>query len=67
MPIQLFFTSILNHLFAAPVDTLLGLVHVTPQYAQAPITNTFAMELLLFRHGWCRRRPMLPCRWVSRW
>jgi F-type H+-transporting ATPase subunit a len=47
MPTQLLFTSILNHLFAAPVDTLLALVHVTPQYAQAPITNTFAMELLV--------------------
>ncbi len=48
MPTQLFFTSILNRLFAAPVDRLLALVHVTPQYAQAPITNTFAMELLVF-------------------
>jgi F-type H+-transporting ATPase subunit a len=48
MPNQLFFTSILNHLFAAPVDRLLALVHVTPEYAQAPITNTFTMELLVF-------------------
>ena len=48
MPTQLFFTSILNHLFAAPVDRLLALVHVTPEYAQAPITNTFVMELLVF-------------------
>jgi F-type H+-transporting ATPase subunit a len=48
MPTQLFFTSILNHLFAAPVDRLLALVHVAPAYAQAPITNTFAMELLVF-------------------
>jgi F-type H+-transporting ATPase subunit a len=48
MPNQLFLTSILNHLFAAPVDKLLALVGVTPQYAQAPITNTFAMELLVF-------------------
>jgi F-type H+-transporting ATPase subunit a len=48
MPIQLFFTSILNHFFAAPVDRLLALMHVTPQYAQAPITNTFVMELLVF-------------------
>jgi F-type H+-transporting ATPase subunit a len=47
MPTQLFFTSILNHLFAAPVDALLALAHVTPQYADAPITNTFAMELLV--------------------
>lgn len=48
MPTQLFITSILNHLFAAPVDTFLALVHVTPKYSQAPITNTFAMELLVF-------------------
>jgi F-type H+-transporting ATPase subunit a len=48
MPTQLFLTSILNHLFAAPVDKLLALVHVTPDFAQAPITNTVAMELLAF-------------------
>lgn len=48
MPTQLFFTSILNNLFAAPVDRLLALVHVTPQYPQAPITNTFVMELMVF-------------------
>jgi F-type H+-transporting ATPase subunit a len=47
MPTQLFFTSILNHLFAAPVDRLLALVGVTPQYAQAPISNTLTMELLV--------------------
>jgi F-type H+-transporting ATPase subunit a len=48
MPTQLFLTSFLNHLFAAPVDKLLALVHVTPQYTEAPITNAFAMELLVF-------------------
>jgi len=48
MPNQLFFTSILNHLFAAPVDKVLALLHVTPEYASAPITNTFSMELLAF-------------------
>jgi len=47
MPTQLFFTSILNHLFAAPVDRLLALVGVTPVDALAPITNTVAMELLV--------------------
>jgi F-type H+-transporting ATPase subunit a len=47
MPTQLLFTSILNHLFAAPVDRLLALVGVTPQYAQAPISNTLTMELLV--------------------
>jgi len=48
MPNQLFFTSFLNHMFAAPVDKLMALVHVTPEYAQAPITNPVAMELLVF-------------------
>ena len=48
MPNQLFLTSILNHLFAAPVDKLLALVGVTPEYSQYPITNMFSMELLVF-------------------
>ena len=48
MPTQLLFTKLLNHLFAAPVDKLLALVHVTPAYAAAPITNAVAMELLVF-------------------
>jgi F-type H+-transporting ATPase subunit a len=48
MPTQLAFTSFLNHLFAAPVDKLLALVHVQPQFPQAPITNTVAMEFLVF-------------------
>jgi F-type H+-transporting ATPase subunit a len=48
MPTQLFVTSLLNHLFAAPVDKVLALVHVHVQYPEAPITNTFAMELLAF-------------------
>jgi F-type H+-transporting ATPase subunit a len=48
MPTQLFLTSFLNHLFAASVDKLLALVHVMPQYPEAPITNACAMELLVF-------------------
>jgi len=48
MPTQLLFTRFLNHLFAGPVDKLLAAVHVTPTYAAAPITNSFAMELLVF-------------------
>ena len=48
MPNQLFLTSVLNHLFAAPVDKVLALLHISPAYASAPITNTFAMELLAF-------------------
>jgi F-type H+-transporting ATPase subunit a len=48
MPTQLWITAILNHLFAKPVDAALALVHVPPQYPAYPITNTFAMELLVF-------------------
>jgi F-type H+-transporting ATPase subunit a len=48
MPEQLWFTEILNRLFAGPVTALLGLVGVKPNYPQAPITNAFAMELLVF-------------------
>jgi F-type H+-transporting ATPase subunit a len=48
MPTQLFLTSFLNHLFALPVDKVLALVHVTPKYPEAPITNSIAMELLVF-------------------
>ena len=48
MPTQLLFTRLLNHAFAGPVDALLRAVHVTPAYPRAPITNSFAMELLVF-------------------
>ena len=48
MPEQLWFTAILNHLFAGPVTGLLRAVHVDPKYPQAPITNAVAMECLVF-------------------
>jgi F-type H+-transporting ATPase subunit a len=48
MPEQLFFTKILNHAFAGPVDALLRAVHVTPTDPQAPISNAVAMEVLVF-------------------
>ena len=48
MPTQLLFTRFLNHLFAGPVDALLRALHITPAYPAAPITNAFAMELLVF-------------------
>lgn len=48
MPEQLWFTSILNHLFAGPVTGLLRTLHVEPKYPQAPITNAIAMECLVF-------------------
>ncbi len=48
MPIQLLFTEFLNAHLAGPVDRMLALVHVHPAYSSAPITNAFAMELLVF-------------------
>jgi len=48
MPEQLWFTAILNHLFAGPATALLRAVHVEPKYPQAPITNSFSMEFLVF-------------------
>jgi len=48
MPTQLLLTRLLNDRFAAPVDALLRAVHVQPAYPSAPITDTFAMELLVF-------------------
>ena len=48
MPTQLLLTRFLNAHFAAPVTALLEAFHVHPTYPQAPITNAFAMELLVF-------------------
>jgi F-type H+-transporting ATPase subunit a len=48
MPTQLLFTRFLNAHFAAPVDALLRTFHVHPAFPDAPITNSFAMELLVF-------------------
>ena len=48
MPIQLAFTRFLNHHFAAQVTSFLGLLHIHPNHPSAPITNHFAMELLIF-------------------
>ncbi|MGA9979806.1 MAG: F0F1 ATP synthase subunit A [Candidatus Sulfotelmatobacter sp.] len=47
MPEQLWFTNLLNRLLAGPVKALLGLLHIVPKHPQAPITNAFAMELLV--------------------
>jgi F-type H+-transporting ATPase subunit a len=38
----------LNEHFAAPVTAFLNALHVHPASPQAPITNSFAMELLVF-------------------
>jgi F-type H+-transporting ATPase subunit a len=48
MPIQLWFTEILNRLFASHVTALLRGIHIEPKYPQAPIPNTLAMELVVF-------------------
>jgi F-type H+-transporting ATPase subunit a len=48
MPTQLLFTQSLNHLFAPAVNKLLALVHITPEFPAAPITNAVAMEFLVF-------------------
>lgn len=47
MPEQLWLTEILNRFLAGPVTALLGLLHITPKHPQAPITNAFAMELVV--------------------
>jgi F-type H+-transporting ATPase subunit a len=48
MPEQLWFTQILNHLFAGPVTAFLRMLHIEPKYPGAPISNPFSMELLVF-------------------
>ena len=48
MPEQLWFTKILNHLFAGPVTALLHALSITAKHPDAPIPNSFAMELLVF-------------------
>jgi len=45
---QLWFTAILNHLFAGPVTSLLLALHIEPKYPDAPIPNSVAMECLVF-------------------
>ena len=48
MPTQLLLTRTLNAHFAAPVDHLLSALHIQPDFPNAPITNAFSMELLVF-------------------
>jgi F-type H+-transporting ATPase subunit a len=47
MPEQLWFTALLNRFFAAPVTAFLRALHLEPRHAQAPISNSFAMELVV--------------------
>jgi len=48
MPEQLWFTAFLNHMLAGPMTALLHALGLHPKYPQAPITNSAAMELLVF-------------------
>jgi F-type H+-transporting ATPase subunit a len=48
MPEQLWFTEILNRLFAGPVTAVLRTMRLEPKHPQAPIPNSAAMELLVF-------------------
>jgi len=45
---QLWFTAILNHLFAGPVTALLRALSIEPRHPATPIPNSLAMELLVF-------------------
>ena len=45
---QLWFTQILNNLFAGPVTAMLLALHIRPKYPDAPIPNSTAMEFLVF-------------------
>jgi F-type H+-transporting ATPase subunit a len=44
---QLGFTALLNRLFGAPVLALLQALHIHPKHPATPISNSFAMELLV--------------------
>jgi F-type H+-transporting ATPase subunit a len=48
MPEQLWFTQILNHLFAGPVTSFLRALGIEPRHAAAPISDSLAMEILIF-------------------
>ena len=48
MPTQLLFTRILNSHFASLANGVLDAVHQPAKFPQAPISNAFAMELLVF-------------------
>jgi F-type H+-transporting ATPase subunit a len=48
MPEQLWFTQVLNHLFAGPATSFLRALHIEPKYPAAPLSNSFAMETLVF-------------------
>jgi F-type H+-transporting ATPase subunit a len=45
---QLAFTQFLNHLFGGAVLALLQMLHIQPKYPSHPISDSFAMEVLVF-------------------
>jgi len=45
---QLWFTELLNRILAGPVTALLTALHIHVKYPDAPISNSFAMEVLVF-------------------
>jgi F-type H+-transporting ATPase subunit a len=48
MPEQLWFTAFLNKYFAGAANATLGAIHMRARYAQAPIPNWLAMQVLAF-------------------
>jgi F-type H+-transporting ATPase subunit a len=48
MPEQLWITALLNHWFAGPANAVLGPLGLHAKFPSAPISNAFAMELLVF-------------------
>jgi F-type H+-transporting ATPase subunit a len=48
MPEQLWFTKLLNSFFASPVTAFLRMLHIPVKHPDYPISNSFAMELLVF-------------------
>ena len=48
MPTQTWFAQFLNLHFGAFTTSTLHALHIQPKYPQAPITDAFAMELLIF-------------------
>lgn len=48
MPEQLWFTAILNRLFASPVTALLNRLNIPVKHPSQPIPNSLAMEVLVF-------------------
>lgn len=48
MPKQLWITAFLNHYFGSAIAAVLRAFGIHPAHPSAPMTNTFAMELLVF-------------------